>query len=97
MIIKNGDINDYKNIEENVQDPKFLRNEILNDFEEIVFGEHPGLELIKEKLYDYGAEFALMTGTGSTLFGIFPNLISAESAKSNFDDECFTFLSHSPN
>ena len=52
---------------------------VFNDFEEGVFLHHPEIKMIKESLYKDGANFASMTGTGSTVFGIFetePNLDS---------------------
>lgn len=45
---------------------------ILNDFEKSVFEKYPQLALEKQKLYDEGAIFALMSGSGSSIFGIFP-------------------------
>ena len=42
-----------------------------NDFEESVFRAHPEIAAIKETLYDMGATFALMSGSGSTVFGLF--------------------------
>lgn len=42
-----------------------------NDFEDPVFREYPQLRLLKSSLYDAGAQFAAMTGAGSTVFGIF--------------------------
>lgn len=47
------------------------KGKLVNDFEEPVFRMHPQLKDIKDKLYALGAEFALMSGSGSTLFGIF--------------------------
>ena len=44
---------------------------LLNDFEEIVFGEHNAAEFIKDELYKAGALFASMSGTGSTVYGLF--------------------------
>jgi 4-diphosphocytidyl-2-C-methyl-D-erythritol kinase len=44
-----------------------------NDFEAVVFGRHPQLESIKGKLLKLGARRALMTGSGSALFGLFPS------------------------
>jgi 4-diphosphocytidyl-2-C-methyl-D-erythritol kinase len=44
---------------------------LKNDFETPVFNSHPQLRMIKEKLYDSGAIYASMTGSGSTIFGIF--------------------------
>ncbi len=42
-----------------------------NDFESVVFRQHSHLELIKGKLLNLGARPALMSGSGSTIFGIF--------------------------
>lgn len=44
---------------------------VKNDFEESVFRAHPEIAAIKETLYDMGAAFALMSGSGSTVFGLF--------------------------
>ena len=44
---------------------------IHNDFELPVFEVYPGLRKIKEQLYASGAIYAAMTGSGSTIFGIF--------------------------
>lgn len=44
---------------------------IANRFEESVFVQYPILASIKEELYDSGAEYAAMSGSGSALFGIF--------------------------
>lgn len=49
------------------------KNQLLNDFEQTVFEIHPVLKNIKEKIYNMGAIYASMTGTGSTLYGIFKN------------------------
>lgn len=45
---------------------------IVNDFEESVFAKYPQLAQQKQRLYDEGALFALMSGSGSSIFGIFP-------------------------
>lgn len=42
-----------------------------NDFETVVFRRHPQLESIKGKLLKLGARRAMMTGSGSALFGLF--------------------------
>lgn len=44
---------------------------IVNDFERTVFIKHPEIGAIKEKLYESGAEYASMSGSGSSVFGIF--------------------------
>lgn len=42
-----------------------------NDFEEVVFGQHPEIRFAKETLGSVGAEGVLMSGSGSTVFGLF--------------------------
>lgn len=44
---------------------------LKNDFEESVFPQHPTIEKIKEQLYDAGAVYASMSGSGSAVYGIF--------------------------
>ena len=50
------------------------RENIVNDFELYAFAKYPILAEIKQQLYDRGAVYASMTGSGSAMFGIFPNL-----------------------
>ncbi|MDR2907889.1 MAG: 4-(cytidine 5'-diphospho)-2-C-methyl-D-erythritol kinase, partial [Bacteroidales bacterium] len=45
---------------------------LQNDFESSVFAQHSILVDIKQKLYDAGADYASMSGSGSAMFGIFP-------------------------
>lgn len=47
------------------------REFLVNDFEKSVFTVHSELAILKEKLYDFGAIYASMSGSGSTLYGIF--------------------------
>lgn len=47
------------------------KDTISNDFERGIFALHPELEDIKAKLYDLGAMYAAMSGSGSALFGLF--------------------------
>ena len=47
------------------------KNTITNDFEDRIFPQYPLLKKIKETLYEMGAVYAAMSGSGSTLFGIF--------------------------
>ncbi len=47
------------------------RNTVVNDFEPSVFALHPELAVLKARLYECGALYASMSGSGSTLFGIF--------------------------
>ena len=58
---------------------------LVNDFEKSVFPNHPNIVAIKDKLYDLGAVFASMSGSGSSVFGIFKDPIE-------FVDEKFAGL-----
>lgn len=49
------------------------KDELVNDFEESIFANHPELATIKQSLYDKGATYAAMSGSGSSIFGIFKN------------------------
>jgi 4-diphosphocytidyl-2-C-methyl-D-erythritol kinase len=61
----------------------------------LVFSKYPVVSEIKKDLYNIGAEFALMTGTGSTVFGIFSNLQRAYLAEEFFKQKkYFTYLNN---
>lgn len=47
------------------------KDHITNDFEPAVFKTYPEIEEIKNRLYAAGAVFALMSGSGSTVYGLF--------------------------
>lgn len=51
--------------------PDLLRNLLLNDFEGTVLRSHPAVGEIKSRLYECGADFCLLSGSGSALFAIF--------------------------
>ena len=53
------------------------KNNITNDFEIPVFNEFPVLSDVKEIMYKQQAIYAALTGTGSTVFGIFKKNIKA--------------------
>lgn len=44
---------------------------VQNDFEAVVFPAHPGLRALKERLLELGAAAAAMSGSGSSVFGLF--------------------------
>ena len=46
---------------------------MINDFEQSVFTKHPVIGQIKETLYQAGAVYASMSGSGSSVFGLFEN------------------------
>ena len=56
-----------------------------NDLEPVVFQEHPGLSGIKKEMLALGAKGALLSGSGSTVFGIFDNPEIASNAHSQLE------------
>ena len=47
------------------------KGRLVNDFETTVFAKHPRLAEIKQSLYDRGAVYAAMSGSGSALFALY--------------------------
>jgi 4-diphosphocytidyl-2-C-methyl-D-erythritol kinase len=58
-----------------------------NDFEEVVFEQHKSLALLKRRLLRAGASMALMTGSGSALFGLFRTADEASRARESLGEE----------
>lgn len=56
-----------------------LRGVVINTFEKTVFSIHPEIGNLKEKMLKAGASFSLMSGSGSTVFGIFDTEELAEA------------------
>ena len=64
------------------------KEELVNDFEESVFALHPELAAIKERLYQLGATYAAMSGSGSALFGLFRQPIDLRSSFEGMFSTC---------
>ncbi|MCD4679989.1 MAG: 4-(cytidine 5'-diphospho)-2-C-methyl-D-erythritol kinase [Bacteroidales bacterium] len=47
------------------------RTNLCNEFESSIFNKYPELDKIKKKLYEHGAVYASMSGSGSAVYGIF--------------------------
>ncbi|MBN9297169.1 MAG: 4-(cytidine 5'-diphospho)-2-C-methyl-D-erythritol kinase [Filimonas sp.] len=62
-----------QSIRDIIQQPvETWKDVLVNDFEAAVIKRHPAIGDIKELLYNNGALYASMTGSGSTVFGLFP-------------------------
>lgn len=74
-------------LKQNVEDlpVESWKNHIKNDFEEHIFSHYPELEMIKEQLYDAGALYASLSGSGSSIYGIF----KTKPPVIDFPDSCF--------
>lgn len=61
-----------KSIEEIIQSPiQEWKGQLVNDFESSIFPNHAEIEQLKNGMYEAGAIYASMTGSGSTVFGLF--------------------------
>jgi 4-diphosphocytidyl-2-C-methyl-D-erythritol kinase len=61
-----------KSISELIKEPiEYWQNWLFNDFEESIFPKHPKIKQLKNELMELGAVYASMSGSGSSLFGIF--------------------------
>ncbi len=61
------------------------RELLVNDFEESVFSVHPAIGAVKQRLYDLGALYASMSGSGASVYGIFANEVRLDTGF----DGCF--------
>lgn len=55
------------------------KDRLVNDFEKTVFQKFPEIKAIKEKLYRRGAQYASMSGSGSSVFGIFDHPVDLQN------------------
>jgi 4-diphosphocytidyl-2-C-methyl-D-erythritol kinase len=61
-----------KSIEQIISQPiETWKDELVNDFEKSIFRKYPEIEKLKQQLYDNGAMYASLSGSGSAVFGIF--------------------------
>ncbi len=65
---------------------KKWKGRLVNDFEASIFPQHPTIVGIKENLYRLGADYVTMTGSGSSVIGLFktPCLEAKEMSKTHF-------------
>ena len=74
-------------LEEVLTDKSRWKTELVNDFESSIFKNHPEIAKIKEKIYEAGAFYAAMSGSGSSVFGLFDE----KPSKMNWDADYFVF------
>lgn len=76
----NTGINFNNFIKNSKPDYELMKLLATNDFESYVFTRHPEIGRIKEELYNCGAVFALLSGSGSSVYGIFKTETEALNA-----------------
>lgn len=67
-----------------MKDPSRLAARLGNDFEPAVFAAHPEIRRVKEAMIDGGAVFALMSGSGSSVYGLFEGAEEARRVSASF-------------
>ncbi len=78
---------DYARFFEHTPILRSWKETFRNDFELEIFRWYPRLAEIKHALYARGAGFALLSGSGSALYGLFEDVEIAKKAKQSFEDE----------
>ena len=74
--------NDLNDIKSSInRDVPELKETLFNDLEAPVVKKYPIIEEIKQKLYTFGAEFALMSGSGSCVYGLFSDRGKSEKIR----------------
>lgn len=76
-------------LREVLQERNRWKSELVNDFESSIFKNHPKIKEIKEKMYEAGAFYSAMSGSGSSVFGLF----DCEPTGLNFEAGYFRFES----
>jgi len=69
------------------ESPDFLRTTLINDFEPTVFARFPEIGRAKKMLLELGADRALMSGSGASVFGIFDKEETRQAALKALDNE----------
>jgi 4-diphosphocytidyl-2-C-methyl-D-erythritol kinase len=77
-------LREFQTIAWNLDGSRLNQLPLTNDFERAVFNIHPELAGFVRKLRRLGAKPALMTGSGSALFGVFPTVADAKQAAATF-------------
>ncbi|MFZ4799976.1 MAG: 4-(cytidine 5'-diphospho)-2-C-methyl-D-erythritol kinase [Bacteroidia bacterium] len=82
--------NEQTSLKELIKNPiENWKNLIGNDFEKSVFIHHPTIKNLKEKLYENGAIYSSMSGSGASVFGLFKNQIDLKNEfENNFYFSC---------
>jgi len=63
--------------------PERWRESLINDFEAPVFARHPEIAAVRDTLYELGAVYASLSGSGSAVYGLFRSPVAMPSAWRN--------------
>ncbi len=82
----------FRLVADNLTQPRIWVNRLRNDFEPSVFHAYPEIMSVKERLVRGGADFALLSGSGSAVFGLFQNEQFAREIAENLQNTCRTWI-----
>jgi 4-diphosphocytidyl-2-C-methyl-D-erythritol kinase len=74
------------NLQKFTKTPEGISRILLNHLEEVVSKKYPQIDIMKKILFSAGAMGTLMTGSGPTVFGIFPEEKSATEAYGRIEE-----------
>jgi 4-diphosphocytidyl-2-C-methyl-D-erythritol kinase len=76
-----------------LQNPRSMPEALTNDFEPSVFNVYPAIRSVKESMLAGGALFASMSGSGSSVYGLFDEPGAAADLAARFNIESYrTFI-----
>ena len=75
------------NLSEKLDTPDEVAQVMVNDLETVTIGRYPCLARLKRRLNESGAIGSLMSGSGSSVFGLFADETDAKSAFAGFEGE----------
>jgi len=79
----------FRHVLGGVSDISQCRREFVNDFEAYAFSEYAEIKELKDKMYEAGALFALMSGSGSSVYGFFKDFVKVEFLIKMLGDKYF--------
>lgn len=79
-------------LEDYIESPGDFKKFVVNDFEASVLKSYPEIAELKEHLYKKGAFFALMSGSGSSVYGLFSDIKKAEEAANELPSAYFKYI-----
>ena len=75
-----------------LEKPQQWKSTLINDFEEVIFKKYSFLEEIKHTLYNAGAFYSSLSGSGACVYGIFSKKTQALKGTAQLPDSCQSYV-----